>query len=112
MKQPRTEGGIGKINYPLVADINKNISRSYGVLLNQSVALRGLFIIDDQGDVQHSTINNLGVGRNVDEVLRLVEAFQYTAKHGEVCPANWHRGEDSMKPDPEKSKDWFHKHGK
>lgn len=112
MKQPRTEGGIGKINYPLVADLNKNISRSYGVLLNNSIALRGLFIIDDNGVVQHSTINNNSVGRNVNEVLRLVEAFQFTAKHGEVCPANWHKGEDSMKPDPEKSKDWFHKHQK
>jgi len=75
------------------------------------VALRGLFIIDDQNVIQHSTINNLGVGRNVDEILRLIEAFQYVAKNGEVCPANWSKGQDTMKADPQGSKSYFQKHG-
>jgi len=109
-KQSRNEGGIGEITYPLLADFTKTISADYGVLMEPGMALRGLFIIDDNDVIQHSTVNNLGVGRNVDEVLRLVEAFQYTAKHGEVCPAGWTAGADSMKPDPKGSQDWFKKH--
>ncbi|TDJ03738.1 MAG: peroxiredoxin [Deltaproteobacteria bacterium] len=109
-KQDRKEGGLGDVAYPLVSDISKSISRDYGVLFNDAVALRGLFIIDEDGVVQHSTINNLGVGRSVEETLRLVDAFQYTAKHGEVCPAGWTKGDDSMKPDPEGSKEWFNSH--
>lgn len=108
--QPRNKGGIGDISYPLLADVTKDIARSFGVLLEDAgVALRGLFIIDDSDVVQHATINNLGVGRNVDEVLRLVEAFQYTAKHGEVCPAGWNKSKDSMKPDPKGSQEYFGK---
>lgn len=110
-KQPRNEGGLGEISYPLLADFTKEISANYGVLLEPGMALRGLFIIDDKDTIQHATINNLGVGRNVDEVLRLVEAFQFTAKHGEVCPAGWSSGSDSMKPDPKGSQEWFNKHG-
>lgn len=110
---PRNQGGLGKIEYPLLADINKTIATNFGVLSEcAGVALRGLFIIDDKDIVQHATINNLGVGRNVEETLRLVEAFQYNAKHGEVCPANWKKGADSMKADPKGSKEWFNKHGK
>lgn len=109
-KMPRKEGGLGEIKYALVSDITKDIARNYGVLLNNAVALRGLFIIDDKNVIQHSTINNLGVGRNVNEALRLVEAFQFTAKNGEVCPAGWTKGADSMKPDPTGSKTWFNKH--
>ncbi len=110
-KQDRKEGGLGQIAYPLLSDMKKDISKNYGVLdENAGVALRGLFIIDDKNIIQHSTINNLSVGRSVEETLRLVEAFQYTAKHGEVCPANWHKGQDSMKADPEGSKAWFGKH--
>ena len=109
-KQSRKEGGLGEIAYPLLADFTKEIAADYGVLMEPGMALRGLFIIDDNDVVQHSTINNLGVGRNVDEVLRLVEAFQYTAKHGEVCPAGWTAGSDSMKPDPKGSQEWFNKH--
>lgn len=110
-KQDRKEGGLGEIKYPLLADMTKSIAADFGVLLEGAgIALRGLFIIDDNDVVQHATINNLGVGRNVDEVLRLVEAFQYTAKHGEVCPAGWTKGSDSMKPDPKGSKEWFSKH--
>ena len=113
IKQPRNQGGLGNVEFPLLADLNKEIARSYGVLLEeQGIALRGLFIIDNKDIVVHSTINQLSVGRNVDEILRLVEAFQHTAKHGEVCPANWSKGSDTMRPDPEGSKEWFNKHGK
>ena len=110
-KQPRKEGGLGPIDFPILADMNKQISRDYDVLLEDAgVALRGLFIIDDNDIIQHATINNLGVGRSVDETLRLLEAFQYTAKHGEVCPAGWNRGDDTMKPDPQGSQKWFSSH--
>lgn len=108
-KQARSEGGLGEVNFPIIADLNKNVARSYEVLNDGGIALRGLFIIDDKDVIQHATINNLSVGRNVDEALRLVDAYQYTAKHGEVCPANWTKGKDSMKPDPKGSKDWFKK---
>ncbi len=112
-KQSRDDGGIGEVNFPILADINKDVARSFGALIeDDGVALRALYIIDDHDVVQHSTINNLSVGRNVDEALRLVEAYQYTAKHGEVCPAGWTSGADSMKPDPTGSKEWFGKHGK
>ena len=109
-KQERKDGGLGALTYPLLADFTKTIAADYGVLMEAGMALRGLFIIDDKDIIQHATINNLGVGRNVDEVLRLVEAFQYTAKHGEVCPAGWTAGSDSMKPDPQGSQEWFNKH--
>jgi peroxiredoxin (alkyl hydroperoxide reductase subunit C) len=95
---PRDQGGIGQIRFPLVADIKKEISRDYGVLLDDSVSLRGLFLIDKEGVVRHSLINDLPLGRNVDEALRLVDALQFTEKHGEVCPANWRDGEKAMKP--------------
>ena len=106
---PRKAGGLGGINYPLVADLDKSISRDYGVLLDAGISLRGLFLIDPSGTIRQSTINDLPVGRNVDEVLRLIKAFQFTDKHGEVCPANWQEGSDSMKPDPEGSKEYFEK---
>jgi len=108
-KQPRNDGGLGEVKYPIIADLDKKVARDYEVLVNDGVALRGLFIIDDNNVVQHSTINNLSVGRNVEETLRLVEAYQYTAKSGEVCPANWKKGSDTMKPDTAGSKAWFKK---
>lgn len=96
---PRNEGGLGQVRFPIVADLNKKISKDYGVLLKkESVALRGLFILDKDGVVHHSTINNLPLGRNVDEVLRTLDALQFTEEHGEVCPANWNPGDDAMKP--------------
>lgn len=95
---PVEKGGIGEISYPLIADVTKNIARDYGVLFNESIALRGLFLIDKKGIVRHSTINDLPLGRNVDEALRVVDALQYTEEHGEVCPANWKKGEKAMKP--------------
>lgn len=98
----RAKGGIGEIAYPLVSDLDKSISRRYGVLVEKpGIALRGLFIIDKEGDIRHITINDLPLGRNVDEVLRMVDAIQFNEAHGEVCPANWHKGEEGMKPDQE-----------
>ncbi|MEC7886153.1 MAG: peroxiredoxin [Pseudomonadota bacterium] len=108
IQTPRNEGGLGKLDYPLVSDLNKDISYTYGVLTDDGISLRGLFIIDKEGIVQHSTINNLPVGRNVDETLRLIAAFQHVqANPDEVCPLNWNPGDKTMNPDPEKSKDYF-----
>ncbi|MEW6536728.1 MAG: peroxiredoxin [Candidatus Auribacterota bacterium] len=104
----RKDGGLGEIEYPLLADLTKKIARDYGVLLEDSgIALRGLFIIDPNQIVRHVTINDLPIGRSVDEVLRVVNALQFVEKYGEVCPANWQPGDKTMIPDPEKSKDYF-----
>ncbi|EQA38756.1 redoxin [Leptospira inadai serovar Lyme str. 10] len=103
----RKQGGLGEIRYPLVADITKSIARDYGVLTEGGVALRGTFVIDPKGVIRQSTINDLPVGRNIDEAIRLVKAFQFVEKHGEVCPANWDEGKKTMKADPEKSKEYF-----
>jgi len=95
----RKDGGIKGVNYPLVADLSKNISRSYAVLLEDAgIALRGLFIINKDGILKHATINHLDLGRNIDEVLRLLDAVDYTEQYGEVCPVNWKKGEKAMKP--------------
>lgn len=107
LQQPRQQGGIEGLAYPLLADLNKQMSRDYGVLTADGVALRGLFLIDPDGVVQHATINNLAVGRSVDETLRLVQAFQFVRENGEVCPADWKPGEKTMIADPEKSKIFF-----
>jgi len=95
---PREQGGIGQVKYPLVADLSKRISKKYGVLFGKEVALRGLFLIDTEGVVRHALVNDLPLGRNVDEALRVLDALQFTEEHGEVCPANWREGEDAMKP--------------
>ena len=92
------DGGIGAISYPLVADITKSIARDYDVLINDAVALRGAFLIDREGVVQHQVINNLPLGRNIDEMLRMVDALQFTEENGEVCPAGWKEGKDAMDP--------------
>lgn len=94
-------GGIGNIQYPLVADLNKSISKAYEVLFDESIALRGLFLIDREGIIRHQVVNDLPLGRNVDEALRILHALQFTEKYGEVCPANWNKGEDAMKPTKE-----------
>jgi len=113
IKTPRTSGGLGNLNIPLIADVTKQLSRAYGVLIEEEgVALRGLFIIDGKGIVRQITINDLPVGRSVDETLRLVKAFQFTDKHGEVCPADWAPGKATMFADPEKSQAFFQKQGK
>ena len=95
-ERSRNLGGIQGLKYPLLADLNKSLAADFGVLSDAGVALRGLFIIDPEGVVQHATINNLGVGRSVDEALRVLQAFQYVATHGEVCPANWKPGGDTI----------------
>ncbi len=95
---PLNGGGIGNVRYPLVADLTKDIARRYGVLLNDAVALRGLFLIDKGGIVRHMLINDLPLGRSVDEVLRMLDALQFFEAHGDVCPANWRKGEEGMKP--------------
>ena len=110
---PRAKGGLGPLGYPLLADLNKEVSRAYNVLLEPpGIALRGLFLIDPDGAVQQQTVNNLPVGRSVDETLRLLQAFQQTKKSGEVCPANWAPGKDTMKPDPKGSLKYFEAHAK
>ncbi|KAK4478857.1 hypothetical protein RD792_014362 [Penstemon davidsonii] len=105
----RKSGGLGDLAYPLVSDVTKSIAKSYGVLIpDQGIALRGLFIIDKEGVIQHSTINNLAIGRSVDETLRTLQALQYVQDNpDEVCPAGWKPGEKSMKPDPKGSKEYF-----
>ncbi|MEN1681890.1 MAG: peroxiredoxin, partial [Planctomycetota bacterium] len=104
---PRDRGGIGKIEYPLIADLNKKIAEAYDVLLEGGVALRGLFLIDKEGVVRHQVVNDLPLGRSVDEALRMVEALQYFEKNGEVCPANWKEGERTIKPTIDDSKSFF-----
>jgi len=106
---PVEKGGIGRIGYPLVADLDKNIARAYGVLHNEQVALRGLFLIDTEGVVRHAVINDLPLGRNVNEALRMVDALQYYEENGDVCPANWQQGEPAMKADAEGVADYLAK---
>lgn len=109
---PVENGGIGNIQYPLVQDLNKEIAKSYGILLNGSVALRGLFLIDPTGTVRHCIINDLPLGRSVVEALRMVDAVQFSDTHGEVCPANWQEGEEAMKPTAEGVASYLAKHAK
>ncbi len=99
---PRDKGGIGAVKFPLVADLTKSIARDYDVLTGDgAVAFRGLFLIDKEGKVRHQVVNDLPLGRNVDEALRMVDALQFHEQHGEVCPANWNKGKEGMKPNAE-----------
>ena len=110
---PVEKGGIGQVQYPLVADLTKQIGRDYGVLLEDGgVALRGTFLIDKDGIVQHATANALGLGRNIDETLRMVDALKHLEQHGEVCPAGWQDGDEAMKPSSEGVADYLSKHGR
>ena len=107
-EKPREEGGIRSLAYPLLEDLKKELAEEYGVLDEAgAVALRGLFLIDPDGIVQHATVNNLGVGRSVDETLRVLQAFQFVRDNGEVCPADWKPGTKAMKADWDKSKEYF-----
>ncbi|XP_075390168.1 thioredoxin-dependent peroxide reductase, mitochondrial [Tenrec ecaudatus] len=107
---PRKNGGLGHMNIPLLSDLTKQISRDYGVLLESpGLALRGLFIIDPNGIIKHLSVNDLPVGRSVEETLRLVKAFQFVEAHGEVCPANWTPDSPTIKPSPNASKEYFEK---
>lgn len=103
---PRKEGGLGKINYPLLSDLNKDVAKSYEVLAGD-VALRGLFIINPKGQVVYEVVHDLSVGRNPDETLRVLAAFQQVEKTGEVCPSSWKPGAKTMKADPVGAKEYF-----
>ncbi len=107
---PVEEGGIGQVRFPLVADLSKQIARDFDVLLNESVALRGSFLIDTDGTVRHAVINDLPLGRNIDEMLRMVDAMLFTNEYGEVCPAGWHKGEEGMKPSTDGVAQYLEKH--
>lgn len=96
---PVEKGGIGKVKFPMVADITKSIARDYDVLLNDAVAFRGTFMVDGKGAVRHQLVNDLPLGRNVDEALRMVDALQFHEEHGDVCPAGWNKGQEGMKAD-------------
>lgn len=103
----RDQGGLGNIEYPLIADISKRIARDYDVLADESVALRGLFLIDKAGIVRHQVVNDLPLGRSVDEALRMVQALKFFEENGEVCPANWKEGSRTIKPNVKESKKFF-----
>ena len=116
IRTPRSKGGVGKIKFPLVADISKRISKSFNVLVEDETdelygaALRGLFIIDDKGVIKSFTVNDANVGRSVDETLRLIQAFRHSDQYGDACPANWKPGLDTIIPDQEKKNDYFESH--
>ncbi len=104
-------GGIGQIDFPLVADLNKQIARDYGVLFDDAIALRAQFLIDREGIVRHALVNDLPLGRNVGEALRMLDALQHTEKYGEVCPADWNRGDEAMTPSAEGVASYLKQHG-
>jgi peroxiredoxin (alkyl hydroperoxide reductase subunit C) len=107
---PVNEGGLGPVKFPMVADITKQIARDYGVLIDESVALRGTFLIDREGKVRHAFINDLPLGRNADEAVRMVEALRFHEEFGEVCPANWQKGQAGMKPTKEGVSEYLAQH--
>jgi peroxiredoxin (alkyl hydroperoxide reductase subunit C) len=108
LQTDRDSGGLGDLRYPLISDLTKSISGSYNVLTQQGKALRGLFIIDKEGLIQYSVVNNLDFGRSIDETLRTLQAIQYVQSHpDEVCPANWQPGDSTMIADPVRSKEYF-----
>jgi peroxiredoxin (alkyl hydroperoxide reductase subunit C) len=107
---PVEQGGIGRVAYPLVADLDKKISKKYDVLLDKSVALRGSFLIDADGTVRHAVINDLPLGRNIDEMIRMVDTMLFTNEHGEVCPAGWSKGDEGMKASTEGVAEYLAKH--
>jgi peroxiredoxin (alkyl hydroperoxide reductase subunit C) len=110
LSTPKDKGGIEGVKYPLISDIHRTIARDYDVLSDDGVAFRGLFLIDKQGIVRHQLVNDLPLGRSVDEVIRLVDALQHVEKHGEVCPANWSKGQDAMKATKEGVSSYLAKH--
>src|SRR5437762_2314617 len=106
-QKPRSEGGVRGLRFPLLSDLNRHIGLSFGVLTDQAVALRALIIVDPDGIVQHATINNLSVGRSVDETIRILQACQFVRANGEVCPADWKPGEEAIKPDAYGARRYF-----
>ncbi len=107
---PINNGGIGRVGYPLVADLTKSISKDYDVLFGNAVALRGSFLIDAKGIVRHAVVNDLPLGRNIDEMIRMVDAMQFTDEHGEVCAAGWKKGDEGMKATTEGVAEYLGKH--
>ena len=107
---PINQGGIGRVDMPLVADLTKQIARDYDVLLNDAVALRGSFLIDADGTVRHAVVNDLPLGRNIDEMLRMVDTMLFTNEHGEVCPAGWVKGDEGMTATTEGVANYLDKH--
>lgn len=108
---PVNKGGIGQVKYPLLADIKHDICRAYDVELEGGVALRGSFLIDRDGIVRHQVVNDLPLGRDVDEMLRMIDALQFTEEHGEVCPAGWQKGKPGMGASPEGVAKYLAEHG-
>lgn len=109
---PIEKGGIGPVKFPMVADLSHSITQAYGIEHAAGIALRASFLIDKEGIVQHQVVNNLPLGRNIDEMLRLIDALQFTEEHGEVCPAGWQKGQDAMKPDADGVADYLASHSK
>jgi peroxiredoxin (alkyl hydroperoxide reductase subunit C) len=107
---PVDKGGIGNVQFPMVADLTKQIARDYDVLVNDAVAFRGTFLIDKDFKVRHQLVNDLPLGRNVDETLRMVDALQFHEEHGEVCPAGWNKGSEGMKADAAGVASYLNKH--
>ena len=106
------KGGIGQVQYPLVADLTKSIARDYDVLTGEAVALRGTFLIDQQGVVRHQVVNDLPLGRNIDEAIRMVDSLKFFQENGEVCPAGWNKGKSGMKADAKGVADYLAKNSK
>ncbi|MEK6734730.1 MAG: peroxiredoxin [Pseudomonadota bacterium] len=104
---PVSGGGIGNVQLPLVSDLNKSIAKDYGVLFNDNIALRASFLIDKHGIVRHQVVNDFPLGRNIDEMIRMVDALEHHEKYGEVCPAGWNKGEEAMKANPEGVADYL-----
>ncbi len=108
LNTPKNKGGIEGVDYPLISDINKTIAKDYDVLMHQEgIAYRGLFLIDKEGIVRHQVVNDLPLGRSVDEAIRILDALIYFENHGEVCPANWQQGQKAFKPSYEGLEDYF-----
>ena len=107
---PLDKGGIGPIKYPIVSDLSKSIARDYDVLLGNEISLRGSFLIDAKGIVQHQVVNSPSLGRNIDEMLRMVDAMQFNEEHGEVCPAGWNKGAKAMKANPDGVASYLREH--
>lgn len=108
LQTDREDGGLGELKYPLISDLKKEISLSYNVLTEEGIALRGLFIIDQQGIMQYKVVNNLAFGRSVEETIRVLKAIQYVQeKPDEVCPANWQPGNKTINTNPKKAKEYF-----
>jgi len=104
---PVTSGGIGNIQIPMVSDLNKTISRDYGILFNDNIALRASFLVDKKGMVRHQVVNDFPLGRNIDEMVRMVDSLAHFEEYGEVCPAGWNKGQDAMKPTSEGVSDYL-----